>query len=86
MENNRANMIHNISVTSFYLDDLRLFLDTHPDDAKALSMYDEYSMKRKDLVRKYVAAYGPLKFYDMNGADTWKWVEYPWPWEGEGVC
>lgn len=77
--NDRTALIHHITVVSFYMDDLRLFLDTHPENSQAIAIYNEFSMKRKDLVKRYVAAFGPLKYYDMNSADTWKWVEYPWP-------
>lgn len=84
MENNRVNMLQQISVVSLYLDDLRLFLDTHPDNTQALTMYDEFAASRKELVDKYVVAFGPLTFYDINCSDMWRWVEHPWPWEG--VC
>ena len=32
MDRNREKLIHCITEVSFYLDDLRLFLDTHPCD------------------------------------------------------
>lgn len=80
--NDRSNQLQSISEVSFYLDELRLFLDTHPNNANALSMYDEYCVTRKALVDEYVKAYGPLTYYDLNSANTWKWVAYPWPWEG----
>jgi spore coat protein JB len=80
----RANMIYEMCEVGFYLDDLRLFLDTHPNDCQALAMYNEYEMKNKVLADEYAVAYGPMDYSDMNNANTWKWVAYPWPWEG--VC
>lgn len=80
----RAIMIYEISEISFYIDDLRLFLDTHPNNTQALAMYNEFVMKRLVLIEEYVETYGPINSYSLNTDNSWKWVSYPWPWEG--VC
>lgn len=80
MENrDRVKLICEISEVSFYLDELRLFLDTHPSNEEALAMYNEHAIKRKCLVDEYVECFGPLSYYDVNVGNRWKWVEYPWP-------
>ena len=85
MEMSREKLIHCITEVSFYLDDLRLFLDTHPCDRDALAMYDEFQKKRESFVKEYEEMYGPLRWYGCNDScDVWKWTQYPWPWEG--VC
>ena len=68
---------------SFALDDLRLFLDTHPDCCEALAMHDQIREKRNAVVKKYEACIGPVNFYDAGGTEFWNWVEQPWPWEKE---
>lgn len=66
--------------------ELRLFLDTHPDDEEALAAY-----------RKFCAAIGGCSYpcvtpQGMNAAGTdrasscpcggrWNWIDDPWPWD-----
>ncbi len=70
-----------ITATSFVLDDLRLFLDTHPNDQKALDCWEKYNKIRKDAVEEYTKCYGPISAYDVDVDNYWTWVEEPWPWE-----
>ena len=61
--------------TSFVSFELRLYLDTHPDDARALEYYRYYenkSMQLKEAMRKSSERHG----YN-------NWVFDPWPWEGQ---
>ena len=39
-------------------------------------------------MKKYAECYGPLTIDDAleTNADTWKWMEQPFPWEREGGC
>lgn len=82
-EQERQKLIHEISAASFWMDELRLFLDTHPCNEQALTSYNDYAAKRQALVDKYVSQFGPLRYYDVNPCNEWQWVMYPWPWEGE---
>ncbi|WP_066712113.1 spore coat protein CotJB [Clostridium sp. Marseille-P299] len=85
MDKNREKLIHCITEVSFYLDDLRLFLDTHPCDREALAVYAEFQKRREALLKEYEEVYGPLRWYGYNNScDIWNWTQYPWPWEG--VC
>lgn len=68
---------------SFTMDDLRLFLDTHPCDKTALTMYDRARTQRTQLVKRYEETIGPISFYSAGGTCNWNWVEQPWPWEKE---
>lgn len=68
---------------SFTMDDLRIFLDTHPCDKNALAMYDRAKTQRTQLVKRYEDAIGPVDFYSAGGICNWNWVEQPWPWEKE---
>ena len=72
-----------ITQASFALDDIKLFLDTHPCNKEALKAYDEYKNIRKAALKEYVVEYGPISAYDVNVCDSWDWVKNPWPWEGE---
>lgn len=67
----------------FAIIELGLYLDTHPEDEKALCLHREYSRKFKMLSEQYQKVYGPLTI--MYPCRKWRWLEEPWPWEG-GDC
>jgi len=71
-----------ITQASFALDDIKLFLDTHPCDVGALKAYEEYKKIRKVAWMEYTREYGPLSAYDVDVCNQWSWIEKPWPWEG----
>lgn len=79
----RNALLQKISEASFAMDEARLFLDTHPDCMEALTYYQNMCAVREKIVKEYTASYGPVSSYDCFCNDSWKWVEYPWPWEGE---
>lgn len=86
--NNSVSMnqlLDKIREVSFYMDDLRLFLDTHPNCNEAIAEFNKYAAVRSALLDEYKECYGPLTSYCSNiDNDSWLWTCYPWPWEG--VC
>ena len=68
---------------SFAMDDLRLFLDTHPCDKAALAAHEEVRARRGIAVKQYERLIGPVNVYDAGGTCTWNWTCAPWPWETE---
>ena len=68
---------------SFAMDDLRLFLDTHPCDKAALAAHEEVRARRGSAVKQYERLIGPVNFYDAGGTCTWNWTCAPWPGETE---
>ncbi len=75
----KKEMLRKIQEYSFAIVELALYLDTHPEDQKAICLHKEYSKKLKDLSDKYQKVYGPLTIkYPCN---KWRWLEEPWPWE-----
>ena len=75
----RQEMIDQIKCLDFAIIELGLYLDTHPEDQKALCMHREYCKQLKDLKDKYQKMYGPLTIY--YPCNKWRWLEEPWPWE-----
>ena len=76
---NRREMINQIRSLDFAINELALYLDTHPDDQKALCLHKKYCKECKELKDKYQKVYGPLTInYPCN---KWRWLEEPWPWE-----
>lgn len=75
----RREMIEKIRCYDFAITELALYLDTHPDDQKALCLHRKYCQELKELKDKYQKVYGPLTIhYPCN---KWRWLEEPWPWE-----
>lgn len=75
----RCEMLQNIRSLSFAVVELAQYLDTHPDDRKALALHKEYANKLHDLKDKYQKIFGPLTInFPCN---KWRWLEGPWPWE-----
>lgn len=70
-----------IMEVSFALEDVVLYLDTHPCDREALEYYEKYKNARKQAMDEYTRMYGPLSSKDVNSENYWKWVNTPWPWE-----
>lgn len=83
----RQELLHKINVVSFSVDDVKLFLDTHPNDPDALAYFREYSNLRNRALEEYAHFFGPLTIdsTDTTCDEYWKWVNEPWPWQ-EGGC
>ncbi len=81
---NRKTLFDTIGAVSFAMDELRLFLDTHPNCSQALACFNEYKTRRHELVAQYTNQYGPLDAYypDTEGG-CWNWNAGPMPWKGE---
>lgn len=78
--NARDEMLEQIKCRNFAIIELSLYLNTHPDDDKALCLHRKYCKEFKELKDKYQKVYGPLSIYFP--CNKWRWLEEPWPWEG----
>lgn len=76
----REDLMHQIKCYNFAVIELALYLDTHPDDERAICLHNNYAKTLKDLKDKYQKVYGPLSIY--YPCNKWRWLEEPWPWEG----
>lgn len=79
---NRQQLFGLINTVSFAVDDLLLFLDTHPDDAEAIKAFHHYSDIRRSALQAYSDQYGPLTIDTADPCSHWNWATEPWPWEG----
>ena len=70
-----------ITELSFAMDELRLFLDTHPDCGDALALMNDLQRQRAEAVAEFEAQFGPLSSYGNVDCGDWKWVQGPWPWQ-----
>ena len=79
-DNTREEMLEKIKCYSFAVTELALYLDTHPNDEKALCLHNKYSKELRVLEDKYQKLHGPLTI--KCPCNRWRWIELQWPWEG----
>ena len=78
--NRKEELLSEIQCHEFAINELALYLDTHPEDQRALCLHRKYCKDLKDCKDKYQKVFGPLTIqYPCN---KWRWLEEPWPWEG----
>lgn len=82
-EMSQGAMFEAIRQVSFVMDELRLFLDTHPGNRQALDMFLSNQELRHGLVAEYTEKYGPIDSYFINSDGTWSWINEPMPWKAE---
>ena len=85
-EKNREEMMSELSAVSFALNDLTLYLDTHPDCPKGTALFHELLQKRLELLSAFAGKFYPLTQTSIVTGDFDKnrygWSEGPMPWEG----
>lgn len=87
MKNNmdRDSLMRVITKASFAMDDVKLFLDTHPNCQEALEYYQKAKEIREAAWKEYTQRFGPLSSYEVTNTEHWDWNVAPMPWEG-GNC
>ena len=76
----KEELMQKIMEYKFAINDMALFLDTHPCEEKALKKHNEYVKEFKKYKEIYEEKYGPLSI--DTEVQTWeKWVYDLWPWE-----
>lgn len=87
----RERLMLDISQVCFTVDDLRLYLDTHPQDVQALGMLKDHLAQRKQLLAEFAQRFYPLTMDCMaecgqrEPGACYCWQEGPMPWEGACV-
>ncbi len=81
MDQRRADLLR-IMELEFAAVELNLFLDTHPDEQRALADYNAVAQELGRVKAAYEARYGPLLNFGQSASPgAWRWIEQPWPWE-----
>lgn len=75
----RQDMMSKIKSLNFAITDISEYLDTHPNDKKAICLHREYTNELNELEDKYQRIFGPLTMHFP--CNRWRWIEEPWPWE-----
>lgn len=80
MDNERLEMLKEVMAMDFSLLDICLYLDTHPQDKRALDLHNDYVLKCNKLRAQYEDKYALLTQNNLSGC-PWEWIQEPWPWE-----
>lgn len=80
---NRQALMKRLAAAQFVLFDLHLYLDTHPGDIQALSIYKKFESRMLALRHEYEEKFGSLS---LVGAPGVEWLKDPWPWDTEVCC
>ncbi|MFU0801325.1 MAG: spore coat protein CotJB [Xylanivirga thermophila] len=78
----RNDLLNQIRAIEFMTVDLNLYLNTHPEDRRAINEYNNYTRQLMMLKAEYERIYGPLTNFGYSQSQyPWRWINDPWPWE-----
>jgi len=80
MDMNRERLLREVMAADFTVIDLNLYLDTHPNDQRAISIYNASVQRAKMLRAIYERMYGPLTPMFFSSC-PFNWIDKPWPWQ-----
>ena len=70
-----------LQALNFAIQELALYLDTHPDDSEALELYREYHKMYHKCMMTYSEKTQPLNHATPVDDPRYTWLDDPWPWE-----
>ncbi len=70
-----------LQALAFAVQELALYLDTHRDDAEALSLYRSYQQIYEQCSKQWANKKGPLNHSTAAEGKEYSWLQDPWPWE-----
>ncbi len=80
--NSREMLLDRIRAIEFAALELNLYLNSHPNDRRALMEFNNYAKELMALKNEYERNYGPLLNFGFSDSQyPWQWVNDPWPWE-----
>lgn len=82
MNNKMMELKKEITMVHMMLEELQLYLNTHPSDSNAISKRNAYAKQLKILKDEY-NKFGMISQDDSLSPYPWQWIEEPWPWEYE---
>lgn len=77
--------LNQLRALDFVILELGLYLDTHPNDAEAFTLYQEFVAQEQTARAAWVEKNGPLMQTDAARDSSFTWGKGPWPWQYEEV-
>ena len=82
---NCNELLMQIMMLDFAVQDVTLFLDTHPCDEEAMRYFNEASMRLKNAKKEYARQGHILNNREMDAYQN-GYVSEAWPWVGDNQC
>ena len=81
-----ACALSDVQAITFATHELALYLDTHPCDADALQLYNQYQRAANEKQAEFSRTHYPLtRACNTNNSENYAWVCDPWPWQLHGT-
>lgn len=77
----RNQLLRQIQEYDFAVNELTLYLNSHPTDTKALEKHAQLAKDLELLKLTYTKEVGPLTSCEGSKYGSWDWIQSPWPWE-----
>jgi spore coat protein JB len=81
MRAEQLELLKVLQALEFSAFDFSLYLNTHPNDQRALAEYSNLMSETRRVRNAYTKTYGPLMAEDNVGLSSWRWALDPWPWD-----
>lgn len=81
--NEQAELLLNVSQTTFTAHEIRLYLDIYPNDTNMINLFNQYQKQASDAIKTYEKKYGPILQDSPSQTNNFSWEAYAWPWEME---
>ena len=69
-----------LQALEFVLNELALYLDTHPSDGEAFELFRQYEAMERQARAAFAAAGTPISRGETAQSKTYTWIKDPWPW------
>ena len=70
-----------LQILAFAIQELALYLDTHPEDREALELYRKYQKLYDRAAAEYSQNCAPMTHMTAVDHPEYTWMNDPWPWE-----
>ena len=78
-----ATPLVELQALEFVVLELGIYLDTHPDDTEAFTLFKQYAAMEKAAKAAYESKFGPLTKSSAASGERYGWLQEPWPWNYE---
>lgn len=78
-DSKEMRMLRKLMETSFFLTDLNLYLDTHPEDERALCLYRKTAEQYNCQHQYFCENVFPLTANTAGMNEVWNWFDGTWP-------
>lgn len=72
-----------LQALEFVVLELGMYLNTHPDDTEAFTLFKQYAAMEKAAKAAYESKFGPLTKSAAATGERYNWLQEPWPWNYE---